>query len=181
MHQDLIGEIKQLLPEYRLIQNEDLRRQVISLWTDTATRTGWAGKLIKVPLGLDWPIEQYGSIIEHTRAVTQGVKALNDTLVMIYSISIDHDSLLAAALIHDLGKLDEFKLDNDNVVTLIDKGPGYHLKLGGKIAKVGGMSSAVCHIIETHSVLYSEKNPESTEAAILRFVDGACVVPLRFH
>ena len=102
--------IQELLPELTQIRDTGLRDKIIAVWKDAIEMGGWDIKdLADMPFTLlvkDVNI----TFIEHVRTVCQMCVAMEKVLVDAYGdrIQINHDYLVAGALIADVGKLLEF-------------------------------------------------------------------------
>jgi putative nucleotidyltransferase with HDIG domain len=107
MKQDLI----KIFPEFNLIKNEDLREKTIAVWQEAIERGGWKlSDLERIPFTLlipDCPV----NIIDHTRGVIhvalESAKKLREFNNNTYQI--DDDILISGALLHDVGKILEYK------------------------------------------------------------------------
>ena len=102
--------IQELLPELIQIRDTGLRDKIIAVWKDAIEMGGWDIKdLADMPFTLlvkDVNI----TFIEHVRTVCQMCVAMEKVLIDAYGdrIKINHDYLVAGALIADVGKLLEF-------------------------------------------------------------------------
>ncbi|MCZ7542038.1 MAG: hypothetical protein M5R40_00160 [Anaerolineae bacterium] len=147
-------EILDLLPEVGEIQDASLRAKVIDVWADAMAQGGWsAADVARMPFTLlaeDVPV----SFIEHVRTVCRMCMAMARVLVEAYGarVSIDHDTLVAGALLADVGKLIEFEEDGAGGFRFA---PMYQY-LRHPFTAVGmcwkhNLPEGVMHVVATHS------------------------------
>lgn len=103
-------KLTDLIPEFLDIANEDLRRRVLSVWEDALQQGGWQVEDLKrMPYTL--LVENVDiTFAEHVRVVCRLCMAMEQVLKEAYGdrYRIDHDTLVAGALLADIGKLLEF-------------------------------------------------------------------------
>ena len=112
----------ELVPEFTMIQDEDLREKTILAWEAAMERGGWTpDALAQMPFTLlinPCP----ASYIEHVRAVT--LTAYRAALLFdeIYGdrVPINMDYLLSGGLLHDIGKLLEYESGKDGMTIQTD-------------------------------------------------------------
>jgi len=103
-------QIIEMLPELKEIHDEGLRNKIVAVWEDAMTLGQWKfDDLKRMPFTLlvkDVEI----TFIEHVRTVCQMCIAMEGVLVKAYGnrVKINHDYMVAGALIADVGKLLEF-------------------------------------------------------------------------
>lgn len=85
----------------RSIDDEDLRRVVLHVWTDEATRRAIA----RAPATKRRQRARVGGWIEHVRAELE----LAETLARVHH-DLDRDLLVAGVLLHDLGRLEAYEV-----------------------------------------------------------------------
>ena len=111
-------ELFDLLPELQEISESGLKEKTVKVWQEAIKGGGWKIEdLHKIPFTL--LIEDTSvSLIEHTRAVTICCAEIAAALAKMYEgrVSINKDYLLAGALLHDVGKLLEYKKEKDKIV-----------------------------------------------------------------
>ena len=146
-------QLLKLIPEFNEIRNEDLRNKTIAAFALAIEKGGWTpDDLAKIPFTLlikDTNV----SFLEHTRAVTNVCMGMARALTPIYGprMPIDWDVLVSGAILHDVGKLLEYKKE----------GGAYMKSANGKLLRhpfsgVGmcwkhGLPDEVMHIVATHS------------------------------
>lgn len=146
------GDLIQLLPEIEAIKDESLRSKVIAVWEEAMQRGGWSIEdLEEMPYTL---LEQTDiSFPEHVRVVCKLCIAMEAVLHEAYSdrYELDADTLIAGALLADVGKLMEFTRHNGEYAW----SPVYdHLRhpfTGVGLCFKHDLPSAVMHIVATHS------------------------------
>lgn len=88
--------------ELQWIKDLNLRDKVMNVWLTAADIGGWKN-LDEVPFTLLF--QNSGKLIDHTRRVTNLAKCVMDQR----SENINQDYLVSGALLHDIGKLLEYK------------------------------------------------------------------------
>lgn len=146
-------DILKLLPEINKIKNEKLKEKVILVWEQGIKEGGWKIEdLEKIPFTLlikDLKI----NLIEHTRAVTHTAYEVGKVLVKMYNdfIQIDMDVLLAGAILHDVGKLIEYKEVKGKFVKSERGKLLRHPFSGANLASRCSLPESVVHMIAVHS------------------------------
>ena len=165
------AELISALPEIKLIKNQDLRERVIATWVEALQRGGWVVHDIeRMPFTLAKKVNL--NFAQHVRSVTKVCIAVEETFDEIYgsALSLDRDSLIAGALLHDVGKLLEME-EEDGVFKKTAAGKLVrHPFSGVALADANGLPAEVLHIIGTHS---KEGDPykRTPEAIILHYAD----------
>lgn len=146
-------EILKLLPEIRKIKDKDLKEKVILTWEEGIKLGGWElDDLEKIPFTLLLPDNRI-NLIHHTRAVTSTALKIAQELLKFYSpqIKIDLDVILAGGILHDVGKLLEYKKEKGK---FIKSERGKYLRhpfSGANLAYTIGIPGEVIHTIAAHS------------------------------
>lgn len=142
-----------LIPEFQHIDDDDLQEKTITVWVKAMEKSGWTVEdLQEMPFTLlieKTPI----NIVEHTRAVTRCSLEIADVLMEEYKdrIVISRDELLSGALLHDVGKLFEYK-KMDGKFAKSDEGKLLrHPISGAAFAAKFDIPQEVLHIIAAHS------------------------------
>jgi len=171
------GEIQQLFPDLASIGDADLRDRVATVW-DEAITTGCGGK--------GWSVAELRAIpftllagdidltfIEHLNSCVKQCLAIEKVLNEVFGdrVPINHDHLIAGALLADVGKPLEFDKDAQGRVI---KGP-FGEMLRHPFSGVGlcykhGIPPEVMHIVATHSH-EGEKVQRSIESIIFHHAD----------
>ncbi len=117
-------EITRHIPEINEIVSEELKNKVVKIFEKALDLGKWSyADLYKMPFTLlieGCPM----NMIEHIRGVTNICIKSYDVFADIYGDRnpLDRDVLIASALLHDIGKLVEYSID--------DKGKFYTSRLG---------------------------------------------------
>ncbi|MCD6411327.1 MAG: HD domain-containing protein [Thermoplasmata archaeon] len=154
-------EIEKLIPEIAWIENRELREKVKEVWVLALERGGW-NSLEEVPFTLSF--ENSGKLVEHVRRVTRMVKRLAE----LREEKINMDYLLAGAILHDVGKLLEYKKEGEKIV--VNEKVERHPISGSKLAESCGLPKEVVHIVATHSH-EGDKMKRSKESIIVHHCD----------
>ncbi len=170
-------EIEQLFPDLASIGDADLRDGVAAVW-DEAISTGCGGKgwsvaeLRVIPFTLlagDIDL----TFIEHLNSCVKQCIAIEKVLGEVFGdrVPIDHDHLIAGALLADVGKLLEY--DKDAQGRVIKGSFGEMLRhpfSGVALCYKHGIPPQVMHIVATHSH-EGEKVQRSIESIIFHHAD----------
>ena len=170
-------EIEQLFPDLASIRDADLRGRVAAVW-DEAISTGCGGKgwsvaeLRVIPFTLlagDIDL----TFIEHLNSCVKQCIAIERVLGEVFGtrVPIDHDHLIAGALLADVGKLLEY--DKDAQGRVIKGSFGEMLRhpfSGVALCYKHGIPPEVMHIVATHSH-EGEKVQRSIESIIFHHAD----------
>lgn len=104
-------ELLDLIPEFNEIQDSTLRKRVIAVWEEAIQIGGWSAEdLQSMPYTL--LVEKVDiTFPQHVSVVCRLCIAMENVLVEAYGdrYSIDRDTLIAGALLADVGKLIEFR------------------------------------------------------------------------
>jgi hypothetical protein len=146
-------ELTEIIPEFFEIQDESLRSRVLDVWKDALEIGGWdIQDLTKLPYTL--LIEDVDiTFPEHVSTVCRLCMAVEDVLKQAYGdrYKISRDTLIAGALLADVGKLIEFREVNGefewaNMYKFLR-----HPFTGVGLCFKHGIPEDVMHIIATHS------------------------------
>jgi len=123
----------------------------------------------KMPASLGFHHAYEGGHVDHTYAVTLMAMRIADTLKEVYNRDVDYDTLIAGALLHDIGKLwTMHKLKSWEATGLsID-----HTMLGTAELYARGFPEGVVHVVASHFGPNGPTPPQTLEAAIVHFVDN---------
>ncbi|MFQ6092439.1 MAG: HD domain-containing protein [bacterium] len=154
--------IKKLFPEVDEIKDADLRELVMKTWLLAMERGAWE-RIDSIPFTLLIPTEV--SLVEHTRRVTRMAMAVAGE-----RYDLDMDIVIAGGLTHDVGKLLEYEMEDEQVVksrfgTLVR-----HPMSGYALATEVGLPLEVAHIIGAHSV-EGDKVSRTPEAILIHHCD----------
>ncbi len=136
-------KVIEAFPEVNEIKDEELRKKVIKTWVMAMEKGGWT-ELKGIPYTL--VIETKREFIEHTRTVTKTAMA---AAFARGDLNMDH--VIAAALLHDVGKLLEFTRKGGKVVKSSYGKMVRHPVSGGILATEAGLPDEIVHAIVAHS------------------------------
>jgi predicted aconitase with swiveling domain len=147
-------ELVELIPEFNEIRDSELRAKALAVWEEGIALGGWTVEaLAEIPFTLlaeDVDV----TFIEHVRTVCRMCIAMEQVLVDAYGgrKQIDHDTLVAGALLADVGKLLEYRRESDGKTVFADM---YHYLrhpfTGVAMAYKHGIPKSVLHVIATHA------------------------------
>ncbi|WP_255195422.1 HD domain-containing protein [Halorarius litoreus] len=163
-------------PELADIDEPDLRDGVRDCWA-TACADNAVDDLEAVPW---FPPAQRGHGIEdeylvgHVRDVVAGARALAESLEASRGAEIDHDLLLAAALVHDVSKLYEFDGMEETAVGDLLGHPHY----GVHCVAAAGLPVECAHVVLSHTSRTTVE-PAFLEAELVKRADEAAAAAIR--
>lgn len=150
-------KIIKLLPEINLIKSTKLQEKVIAAYEDALKVGGWQPEdMDTIPFTLLIPGCPF-SYLDHVRGVTKISYSAMTDFNSVYSVkyskfTLDHDELIAGALLHDVGKLAEYEKLPDGTTVKSQLGKDLrHPFSGVAIALRNGCSTKICHMIANHS------------------------------
>jgi putative nucleotidyltransferase with HDIG domain len=161
------------MPEFDLIENEELREKTLQTWVAAMEESGWTpDTLDEMPFTLlidPCP----ASYIEHIRAVTMTAIRAAETFDEIYGdrVPVDRDVLIAGGLLHDIGKLLEYENREDGVTVQTYEGKLLrHPFSGMELAARFGLPPEIQHVIGAHAG-EGDKVDRTTEATLVNHAD----------
>jgi len=161
---------KSIFPELGWISDRALADKVIKVWEEAYRRGGWQGDDIhSIPFTL-LVGETKITLAEHTRLVTNICRTVAETMKSIGGIALNHDYLIAGALLHDVGKLVEYRREGDGFQVSRSGKMLRHPLSGMGLAMRGDLPEDVYHIIAVHS-REGEGSYRSPEAIVLHHAD----------
>ncbi len=146
-------KLESLFPELQLIRDRALRERTTAVWLEAMKQEGWRIKdLTLMPFTLLIPGTDV-NIVVHTRAVTRTALKIAEVLAEDYpdKISIHRDYLLSGAILHDVGKLFEYRRERGKFVKSREGELLRHPISGAAFAFKHGLPQEVIHIIAAHS------------------------------
>ncbi|MGD8535758.1 MAG: HD domain-containing protein [Candidatus Aminicenantes bacterium] len=165
-------ELLAVMPEFNLIEDSDLKEKTITVWVEAMKEEGWTvDDLQQMPFTLlieETPV----NIIEHTRAVTLSSVEIAEVMVEEYKgkLTLNRDYLLSGALLHDVGKLFEYKREKGKFVKSRGGELLRHPISGAAFASQHGLPKEVVHIIAAHSK-EGDGSRKTVEAVIVNHAD----------
>ncbi|MFZ2956193.1 MAG: HD domain-containing protein [Candidatus Ozemobacteraceae bacterium] len=173
-------ELLKLIPEFNEIKNAELREKTIRAFVMAMERGGWQPEdLGKIPFTLlikDTPI----SLLEHIRAVTGVCMGMARAMTPIFGnrFPINWDFLVSGAILHDVGKLLEYKRDANGYGKSSSGKLLRHPFSGVQIATLAGLPDEISHIIANHSH-EGDHGRRTTEGVMLHHADFTTFEPLK--
>ena len=173
-------ELLELMPEFNLIQDKSLLEKTLKVWEYALKENGWKIEdLLEMPFTL--LIEKPpANIITHTRAVTLTSLRIAEAMIDVYKekISINQDYLIAGALLHDVGKLYEFRKEGSKFVKSRLGKIIRHPISGAALAYKFALPEEIVHIIAAHSK-EGETVKRTVEAIIVHHADFVNFEPFK--
>lgn len=170
------AKIREFLPEIEWIRDKVLQEKITASYEDALLLGGWQPQdMAVIPFTLLIPNCPY-SYLDHVRGVTRVAKAAMEEFNAVYShknekFTLNHDLVVAGALLHDIGKLVEYeRLADGNIVKSQIGKDLRHPFSGTVIAMRNGCSSAIGHIIANHAA-EGDGTMRSPEAVIINKAD----------
>jgi putative nucleotidyltransferase with HDIG domain len=173
--------IKRLWPEIDWIGDLQLQEQVTQTWIKALERSALkTDDLTQIPFTLlvpDCPI----TFMEHKRCVVHiardSAKAMKD--FMDRALPIDLDTVIAGAILADVGKVLEYEIGPGGESRQSERGEALrHPFTGVALALECGVPDAVCHIIATHAA-EGDLVKRTTEAFIVHHADFMAFLPFK--
>jgi len=172
--------VLKLWPEIAWIKDPELREQVTSTWQKALERSPLtAGDLNRIPFTLLVP-NCRTTFMEHKRCVVHIARKAAESMTefMGSALRIDHDTVIAGAILADVGKLLEYE-NADGKTRQSKRGEMLrHPFTGVALAMECGVPDAVCHIIATHAA-EGDLVKRTTEAYIVHHADFMAYLPFK--
>ncbi|MBY0114191.1 MAG: HDIG domain-containing protein [Phycisphaerales bacterium] len=174
---DSVEQIAELFPSLRHIANDDLRRRVAACWREAMATgnesKGWsAEQLRRLPFTLKAG-ENGMLFVEHLNSCAAQCRAIARVLQETFGarVPVNLDVLIAGALLADIGKLYELRVDDRGQASQSDSGRLVrHPFSGVAVAARHGIPDEVLHIIAAHS-FEGDKIERSIECIIFHHAD----------
>jgi putative nucleotidyltransferase with HDIG domain len=149
----MANEIAGLIPEFNEIANADLKQKALAVWEEALATGGWtAADLAEMPFTLLAEGVQV-SFAEHVSTVARLCIAMDNVLREAYGPRFkgDRDTLIAGALLADVGKLIEFQRKDGKYQFASMYQYLRHPFTGVGLCYKHGLPEAVMHVVATHS------------------------------
>lgn len=176
----MIEAVKQLWPELEWIEDADLRDRVARTWVRAFEISPLKpADLDRIPFTLlvpDCPV----TFMEHKRCVVHIARRSAEAMreFMGRSLPIDMDTVIAGAILADVGKLLEYE-NVDGKTRQSERGECLrHPFTGVALAMECGVPDRVCHIIAAHAG-EGDLVKRSTEAIIVHHADFMAYLPFK--
>ncbi len=166
--------LETLFPAFLEIRNEELRELAEGAMRRAMQAGGWTDETIHLaPVTLNWEGCDI-SWVEHVTDVTAGCISGYGLLSKYYArhhVGFDRDTVVAGALMHDIGKLTEFVVGGDRKPV---HGENFELMRhplsGAVIAAEAGLPDRLGHLIATHS-FEGDHSYQTAESEFVRTID----------
>ncbi len=166
--------IRRVLPEVDWIEDKALADKVLDAYARALREGGWQPEdMVSIPFTL---LKESGlTYADHVRAVTRIARDVYRTFqdVLGGKVSLNHDILIAGALLHDVGKLLEIEKADGRYRKSADGKVVRHPFSGAALAYAEGLPAEVLHIIGGHSHEGSH-GPRTPEGAVVHHADFIC-------
>ena len=161
------------------IEDENLRKKVVSVWVTAAEDGGWTEEqLTQIPFTL--LTETHGvNLIQHTIAVTEGAVGLAKAIEHTYTppFKVNMDWLVAGGLLHDVGKLLEIEhADGEHRKSYSGKCARHPIS-GAILAAKAGLPEEIINMIGCHAK-EGEGRPQRVETVLIHQADFATFNPM---
>ena len=165
-------DILTLFPEFSEIENDDLRSKAIRATILAMEAGGWTLETApKAPVTVNWDCSC--NLIDHVRKVTSVCIHTYEEVAPFYQangVLFDRDTVVAGALLHDIGKWTEFCCRDGKVCHSDTFQLMRHPLSGAILADRAGLPKKIVHLIATHS-FEGEKSYQTAESAFVRAID----------
>ena len=176
MHEAVRG----LWPELEWIDDTDLRDRVLRTWALAFERSPLEpSDLLEIPFTLLVP-DCPATFMEHKRCVVHIARRSAESMKEFLGrgLAIDLDTVIAGAILADVGKLLEYE-KRDGEAVQSDRGKLLrHPFTGVALAMECGVPDAVCHIIAAHAG-EGDMVRRTTEATIVHHADFMSFLPFK--
>ena len=151
-------QVREAFPELDNIESGDLREKVVEAWTLWLSRGGWRD-INDIPYA--WNIHDVTNV-EHVRGVTRIARRTAAEQREFHGADPDMDVIVAASLLHDVGKCYEY-VDFVDDEKLIEPDPEY-------------ATAEVPHSLSGYALAHEVGCPLAVQRAIPHFI---CEIPAR--
>lgn len=175
------AEVLKVIPEINLICDPDLRAKSIDCWKQALEMGAWDKKgVANCPIGAELVADDCPETsIDHCRRVVRMCQAAWDCIGDWAQdmVGADHDKLLCAAVLHDIGKFLEYdRVDGKACHTELGE-KIRHPAIGAYIAQVNHIPQDIVFMILAHSDGLSPERGENypmPELMMLKKLDHMC-------
>ena len=178
--ESLSRAVEKLWPELEWITNRDLREKVAATWVRAFELSPLKpADLDHIPFTLLIP-SCPATFMEHKRCVVHIARRSAESMIEFLGrgLKIDLDTVIAGAILADVGKLLEYEVVDGNVRQSRRGEFLRHPFTGVALAMECGVPEAVCHVIAAHAA-EGDLIKRSTEAIIVHHADFMSYLPFR--
>jgi len=175
-----MNDVKQLWPELEWISDPDLRNKVARTWERAFQLSPLTpADLNRIPFTLLIP-NCPTTFMEHKRCVVHIARQSAETMqrFMGNSLKIDLDTVIAGAILADVGKLLEYETKDGKAVQSYRGEMLRHPFTGVALAMECGVPDAVCHVIAAHAA-EGDLVKRTTEGFIVHHADFMAFLPFK--
>ncbi|HEY4354249.1 MAG TPA: HD domain-containing protein [Acidobacteriaceae bacterium] len=173
--------VEKLWPEIEWIENSELRESVTQTWILALERSPLTPEELQtIPFTLLIPGCKT-TFMNHKRCVVHIARAAARSMTefMGSTLSIDMDTVIAGAILADVGKLLEYEVGPDGKSRQSELGKALrHPFTGVALALECGVPPAVCHAIAVHST-EGDAVTRTTEGWIVHHADYVAFDPFK--
>lgn len=177
-----MNEVWELWPELEWIENDELRTRTEKTWELALSKSVLTvDDLRRIPFTLLCGPDLKVSFMDHKRSVVHIAKesALKMKEFFKEELPVDMDTVIAGAILADVGKLLEYVLDKNGKAVQGDYGKYLrHPFSGVSLAEKNDVPPEVCHIISAHAG-EGGMVKRSTEAYIVHHADFMTFLPFK--
>ncbi len=173
--------VRRLWPELEWIRDAELRRRTAQTWVRAFELSPLKpDDLERIPFTLLVP-NCPTTFMEHKRCVVHIARQAAEAMqrFMGNALRIDMDTVIAGAILADVGKLLEYETGPDGKARQSERGELLrHPFTGVALAMECGVPEAVCHIIAAHAA-EGDQVKRTTEAYIVHHADFMAYLPFK--
>jgi putative nucleotidyltransferase with HDIG domain len=175
-------QVFELWPEINWIEDNDLREKTAQTWRLALEKSVLsADDLKRIPFTLLCGPDLKVSFMDHKRAVVHIARESGKKVIEFFGdeLPVNMDTLIAGAILADVGKLLEYVLDENG--NAVQGSYGKYLRhpfSGVSLAEACGVPPEVCHIIATHAG-EGDMVKRSTEAYLVHHADFMTFLPFK--
>lgn len=172
-------DIYRIFPELNELSDPALKEKCAETWLDAIESGHWEekGGMENIPVvvaGLSKSCPETN--VSHTRSVARLALGMYEDLEKNYPYAngCDRDTVIAGAIMHDVGKLLEYDRVDGQYCFAEDHLKFNHPSIGAYLAQKHGLPKDVVHIILAHSDLMSpggEKCFQTRESLMVKYAD----------
>ena len=172
--------VRELWPELEWIQDPGLRQKVEDTWVKAFEMSPLVpDDLNHIPFTLLVP-DCPATFMEHKRCVVHICRGAGEAMKehLGKALAIDMDTVIAGAILADVGKLLEYEKKDGKVVQSARGKSLRHPFTGVHLAMSCGIPDPVCHIVAAHAT-EGDLVKRSTEAFIVHHADFMSYLPFK--
>lgn len=176
MNEKIKQNIEKELPELELINNIEIKNKVVEAWMISLVESNFTSiNELQGSAEINFKILKQGTQVDHLRGVANIAHVIAKEFQRIYpDILINIDTIIAGALLHDVGKPLEYNKDNINkwksVPYIEGNPPARHSVHGYHICLKAELPISIAHIAGAHSK-EGEFIERSPECVIVHYAD----------